>query len=857
MAHQFLEDVDLADSKLIISSGEERRSYTIDKRAGSGKNAVTWKAFDQFGTAYAIKIVLKAGYKTHNIFAEVQRVRHLSANLFAQIITFGDPVVSDFISPELKTFIESSTYAIVVEWVEGETLKKYLTSSNVKVSVPEFLTVASKLCEALALLQRENLTHRDLHEENILVTKETIGPRLTEELKIRIIDSGSMMTLERHKELMSVWQEKRKTLIDSQSHETHIQDQIEDLTSWIGWFSRTDQEWVVYHLTNLANLVFKSYHELDNPQRKFCQALPEYLKKMVDPDASMRLDNPAEMYADLELLWKTCLTPSSSSLMTPFDYISAELIRNDIVLNNLFSDKCSWIQNCATTDPIYIYGPRGCGKSTILRKLSVSGILSGESASETFANIPYIGVYISCSSELRSRFWLFSDNHYEMIEADAILFFNMLLADALLESLELLRDGKVEAKINRSVGLTYETAKAIYHIICEHFDLRELSGKLQGVSWLMYAKQQLAIKRNEVWRRILEPGEPRTPDPSVIFSVCKDIEQVFPLLIEKHIAFLVDDYSNQRIPVRLQRSLNQSISFAKQGNPIFKVSSEYLGVDLDGIQEGREVVEINLGKEYVDLTERSRSVFLEDVLDIRFRRANVSIGIVEMLGKSNLSPGIPMARSIKEASDPEGKKFYYHGIDTIADICSGDLAMALDLVKQIYVRSKQPNLDALPVKPAIQHELIREYADREHMYLRYFAKHGKRISYIIDQLCYLAHEAAVKLVSKKDGKSEPMIKTHLDITQEAINNIPGDEKDVLFEMLRKGVLFSLDTSRSRIANHGTFRYQVRRILLARSISPLGRRDAIKIDGSQKLMYLLQNPDEFVQEEISQQGKLRF
>ena len=62
-------------------------------------------------------------------------------------------------------------------------------------------------------------------------------------------------------------------------------------------------------------------------------------------------------------------------------------------------------------------------------------------------------------------------------------------------------------------------------------------------------------------------------------------------------------------------------------------------------------------------------------------------------------------------------------------------------------------------------------------------------------------------------------------------------------MQRKGVLFCLDTSRSRIENDGTERYQVRRILLVRYRAPLGRRDPIKMDNVQKLLHLLQEPDE--------------
>jgi hypothetical protein len=337
-----------------------------------------------------------------------------------------------------------------------------------------------------------------------------------------------------------------------------------------------------------------------------------------------------------------------------------------------------------------------------------------------------------------------------------------------------------------------------------------------------------------------------------LFDLCKDLEEVFPLLKEKHIAFLIDDYSNQRIPVELQRMLNQTISFAKQGNPIFKVSSEYQGVDLEGIQEGREVVEVNFGREYVDLTESRRSVFLEDVLDIRFRQANVNTTAKALLGRSGIKPAVPMARQIRRA-ETSGEPFYYHGIDTIADVCSGDLGMALDLVKKIYVTVKDKFPLSEPVGAKKQDEIIHQYSDREHTYNRYLPIFGKEIAEIADRLCWLAHEVAIHSDSKKDGEAEPMIKTHLDIPLAVARDLPPDMQLLLHEMQRKGVMFCLDTSRSRIENDGTERYQVRRILLVRYRAPLGRRDPIKMDNVQKLLHLLQEPGQFVHAELNREG----
>ena len=826
------------------------QSYTLLEAAGPGATAVTFRAVDKFDFPHAIKLVPREYYQNHTIEAELARVRRLTGR-FSQITWYGQPA---FGQPGIEN-ISVQLYAIVSNWIEGDSFRTFVAKEGETLEVSEFLELARDLCEMLALLKEHQLVHNDLHDENLIVTEEATGPRLQLHRELRVIDTGSLKTVERHQDLLDAWRTEVSSLQQACEPTPALTKRISLIEGWINWFSRTDQEWVVFHLCTLISRMRRREHALPLAQRRFLHEVTPILCRMVDPDPHMRLSDPAEMFEEVELLWKKINTPTSSAMMGPFDLISAELIRSDDQLNVLFSEKAPWLAKCSTTDPVYIYGPRGCGKSTVLRRLSLPAVLSLPSAAEQFVKMPYLGVYISCSSELRSRFWLFPREEYDQIEGDVVLFFTMLLVEALLDNLELLRDGNVEARLGVSVGLTNDAARSIAEKVFTHFDIPGIDLKLGGVSWLTFARKELSLTRQAVWRRILTEPSRTIPNPSLLFDLCKSLEDALPLLKQKHIAFLLDDYSNQRIPAELQRRLNQTISFAKQGNPIFKVSSEYFGVDLDGIQEGREVVEVNFGWEYVELNDKQRGVFLEDVLDIRFRRNNVHTTVEALLGRSELSPGLPLARAIRK-SHQDGKPFHYHGIDTVADICSGDVAMALDLVKQIYI-----TVDALPpkqpVSPAQQHAIIHRYADREHMYVRYFAKHGKAMSDVVEALCWLAHQCACERTSAKSGQDEPMIKTHLDIALSAVAELPEEARELLLEMQKRGVLFSLDTSRSRIQKEGTERYQVRRVLLAKTISPLGRKDPIKLDHQQRLQFFLQEPHAFVKEEFDKQTRFRF
>jgi hypothetical protein len=329
---------------------------------------------------------------------------------------------------------------------------------------------------------------------------------------------------------------------------------------------------------------------------------------------------------------------------------------------------------------------------------------------------------------------------------------------------------------------------------------------------------------------------------------------------------LIDDYSNQRIPEALQKKLNQAITFSKQGSPIFKVTSEYDGVDLEGVQEGREVNEVNVGFEYVSFQNSpDRFRFLSNVLQRRFGYMDVKSDIVEFLPPSKLSPTIPLARTIREAF--KGKRpFHYHGIDTISDLCSGDFAMGIDLVRRIFEHGSvdwKGSPAAIP--PKIQDAAIREYTKQEFEYIRYHSRDGRRKFDIADNLCWLSrqcvlHKDTEKTEKKKGGERiVPVVKNHLDISETALRELeqlsPSDAQ-LMRDLVSKGILFPIQDSRSREGHHATKRLMIRRILLARHATALGRDVPIRIDDIQRLIFLLSEPADFAKDELKRTSSKR-
>jgi hypothetical protein len=311
---------------------------------------------------------------------------------------------------------------------------------------------------------------------------------------------------------------------------------------------------------------------------------------------------------------------------------------------------------------------------------------------------------------------------------------------------------------------------------------------------------------------------------------------------------LIDDYSKQRIPAQLQRKLNQAITFAKQGTPLFKVSSEYNGVDLEGIEEGREVTEVNIGEKYTSLVDEKGYKFLSDILDIRLEKAKYKGKIEKLLGQCSHSN---IARALCE--ETRENPFYYHGIDCIHWLCSGDVALAMDLTHRIFDGGDVRRDRCSQVPPDIQHKVIQRFAHDEVRRIKYIVPDGERM---FDIVCYLGLLARTFVMHKRskreDRPGDPVCKTHIDIRVPALSELQASDSQLsrVYQMLvSRAILFSLETSRSRL-KHSTERLQLRRIYLPAFKAPLKRDVPIKVDIVDDLKSLLSAPKVFCERELS-------
>lgn len=829
------------NQRVFISRGLSKIAYTLICPHKAGMKGVVWRAKDDLGNNVALKIIPSADYAERSLIDEMTDATKLDHRYFAEIHFFGD------FELEERTSLLTPYKAISTKWVEGEALDKFL--EDYRLTVEDFVSIAESLFRGIASLRRNGLCHDDLHPGNVLLEK--VVDELTDEtvLALRIIDTGTVKSLATRERLMKSLRDEFSILQRAKSND----EQIQRLKDFLDWKTPDDHLRATECLLHAANALSKNYSRLSSWERKFIDGLLPMFQRLVDDDINRRLDDPPQVLSEFKALVEAAKNDDKgipSPLSSPFDYISAEMIRNDLQFSELFSTECPWLSECESLEPLYIYGPRGCGKSSVLRWLSFKTVISDPSRA-SFRDAREIGVYVSCSVELRSRFWLLDERTIERFRAPIIRFFNFLLLEELFDTLLLMWNSEV-AGFHDFGFKSGKTANFVRFVI-ERLNVKLAEGqlRLQGQNSFEYLKGLIRKLRWDTWSTIQkgDSGED-IPDPSVATDICRALPEYFKYFSSRHITFLVDDYSNQRIPVALQRKLNQTVSFAKQGTPIFKVSSEYHGVDLEGVQEGREVVEINIGDKYSSLLDKTNgSRFLADIINKRLKRASYRSNIELLLGETSYRD-LTLARAIAEAT-PE-KPFYYHGLECVHWLCSGDVALGLDLIKRVFDKHgvKQHTISTVP--PSIQHAAIQQFSHEEIRRIKYIVPEGETMHEIVCYLGAIARACAMaKRSRRKDKPDEPMCKTHLDVRLPVIRELTKSEGVLshLYELLTsRAILISLETSRSRIS-HATERLQMKRVFFPAFKAPLKRDVPIKIDSLEDLKSLLSNPRTFAEREL--------
>lgn len=269
----------------------------------------------------------------------------------------------------------------------------------------------------------------------------------------------------------------------------------------------------------------------------------------------------------------------------------------------------------------------------------------------------------------------------------------------------------------------------------------------------------------------------------------------------------------------MQITLNPII-WDRQRSHIFKLSAEKYGaVSVDNLkataEASRELREIDCGQFYLNLTAGANRQFARELLAIRLKLSGYDGTPEEIIGKSKYEAG-SLGKALRAKKEKRGRiNNQYHGLGTIANICSGDISTLLEIYRRIFEKGQVDRRTKLTVGSNLQHEAIESVSRELLNIIKNYVPYGMEMHNIVHWFGNLSRRILQDgYLQRKGGSEIPCETSRIEIDNppnQTREELTSEQQSIMDELVRRTIFIEMESGRSRHKYTPSLRLQLRRI----------------------------------------------